>query len=149
MAEYVYSEVQTVQPGQAALLLDSIPCQKGYVLHENGSGIVTARGIVNGPSCGCGCGVRYANYKVGFEADIAVPTGGTAGEISVAIAVNGEAIPLTIATVTPTVVDAYFHVSGQKTIRVAQGCCTDVTIENTSTQAINMQHLNVPVTRTA
>lgn len=143
MAEYVYPEVQNVAPSTGALLQDSIPCNKGYVLHRNGSGIVTLRGIVNNPCA------RFAEYKVGFEADIAVPVDGTAGEISVGFAIDGEIIPATIATVTPTVTGAYFHVSGQKTIRVPVGCCYTVTVENNSTQNIDMQHLNVPVSRTA
>lgn len=147
MAEFVYDEVQTVAPGKAALLNDSIPCRKGYVLHNNGSGIVTLRGIVNGPSCGCA--TRHATYDVSFEADIAVPAGGTAVAISVGIAQSGEIIPVTVATVTPTVAGAFFHVSGRKTIQVSQGCCPTVSIDNNSTQDIQIQHLNVPVVRTA
>lgn len=143
MAEYVYEEVQTVAPNAAALLQDSIPCNRGYIIHRNGSGILTARGIVNNPCA------KFAEYKIGFEADIAVPTTGTVGAISVAIAVDGEVIPVTIATVTPTATGAYFHVSGQKTLRTPTGCCYTVTIENNSDQDILIQHLNVPVTRTA
>lgn len=147
MAEYIYDEVQTVQPNQAALLMDSIPCAKGYVLHNNGSGLITLRGIVNGPSCGCG--IRYAQYKVGFETDISIPNTGSVGEISVGIAGNGEIIPVTIASATPTATEAWWHVSGQKTIKVPQGCCPTITIENNSDQAIEMRHLNVPISRIA
>jgi len=93
MAEYVYDEVQTVAPNQAALLQDSIPCPRGYVIHRNGSGILTTRGIVNNPCA------KSARYKVGFKADIAVPSTGTAGPISLAIAIAGEVVPVTIATV--------------------------------------------------
>ena len=143
MAEYVYDEVQTVAPNQAALLQDSIPCPRGYVIHRNGSGILTTRGIVNNPCA------KSARYRVGFEADIAVPSTGTAGPISLAIAIGGEVVPVTIATVTPTATEAYFHVSGQKVIDVPAGCCFTVTIENNSTQDVLVQHLNVPVDRTA
>lgn len=147
MAEFVYDEVQTIEPGAAALLNDSIPCRKGYILHNDGSGIVTLRGIINGPrTC---CGNRSAYYDVSFDADIAVPTGGTAGAISVAISMQGEVIPVTIATVTPTVAGAFFHVSGRKTIPVDAGCCPTIAIRNNSDQAIQMQHLNVPVVRKA
>ena len=49
MAEYVYNPVQEVETGQNVLLQDSIPCNRGYVIHRNGSGILTLRGIVNNP----------------------------------------------------------------------------------------------------
>lgn len=143
MAEYVYVEQQTVQPNTGALLNDSIPCPKGYVIHRNGSGILTLRGIVNN-AC-----ANSAQYKVGFEADIAIPEGGTIEPISVAFAIDGEVIPATIATVTPTATEAFFHVSGQKTVNVPRGCCYTLTIENNSSQAIIMEHLNVPVERRA
>lgn len=143
MAEYVYPEVQTVSPNQGALLQDSIPCTRGYVIHRNGSGIITLRGIVNNPCA------KYAQYKVGFEADIAIPSTGTVGAISMAFAIDGEVIPATIATVTPTATEAYFHVSGQKTVQVPAGCCYTLIIENNSDQDILVQHLNVPVSRVA
>jgi hypothetical protein len=143
MAEYVYSESQTVSPNTGALLNDSIPCAKGYVIHRTGSGILTLRGIVNNPCA------QFAEYKIGFEADIAVPEDGAAGPISLAFAIDGEVIPVTIATVTPTVAGAFFHVSGQKTVRVPRGCCYTLTVENNSDQAIIVEHLNVPVSRTA
>lgn len=60
MAEYVYVEEQTISPGKAALLQDSLPCTRGYIVHENGSGNITMRGIVNNPCA------KYAKYKVGF-----------------------------------------------------------------------------------
>lgn len=143
MAEYVYDEVQIVPAGGACMLQDSIPCQKGYIVHNNGEANTYVRGIVGNPC------QRFAQYKVGFEADIAVAEGGTPGAISLAIAVNGEVIPVSIATVTPTAAEAYFHVSGQKTLRVPAGCCFTVTIDNNSDQDIQVQHLNVPINRKA
>ena len=49
MAEYVYAEDQAVLANENVLLQDSIPCNRGYVVHRNGSGILTLRGIVNNP----------------------------------------------------------------------------------------------------
>ena len=47
MAEYIYNPIQEVENGQNVLLEDSIPCNKGYVIHRNGAGILTLRGVVN------------------------------------------------------------------------------------------------------
>ena len=66
---------------------DIDPCRRGYVLHREGSGLFTLRGIVNNPSA---CS---AKYKVSFGANIAIAAGGTAGPISLALAIDGEPIP--------------------------------------------------------
>ena len=152
MAEYVYNEVQLVQPGAAALLDTTIGCNKGYVLHRAGSGILTMRGIVNNPCA------RFARYRVSFDGNIAVPEGGTAGEIQLALAIDGEVIPTSIATATPTVVDAYWNVNGFAIIDIPVGCCYTVSVRNASVSAdpattpapaLNVRNLNVEVTRIA
>lgn len=143
MAEYVYNPIQLVEAGQNVLLEDSIPCTRGYVIHRNGSGILTLRGIVNNPCA------RFARYKVAFNGNIAVPTDGTAGEISLAISIDGEPLQTSRARVTPTVVDAYFNVTSVANITVPAGCCLTVSIENTSGVPINVQNANLTVDRTA
>lgn len=143
MAEFVENAVQLVESGQNVLLEDSIPCNKGYVLHRNGSGIITLRGIVNNPCA------KFARYHVAFNGNIAVPTGGTAGEISIAIAIDGEAVQTSRARVTPTVADAYFNVTSVANITVPAGCCLIISIENTSGVDINVQNANLTVDRTA
>ena len=148
MAEFVENAVQLVESGQNVLLEDSIPCNKGYVLHRNGSGIITLRGIVNNPCA------RFARYHVAFNGNIAVPTTGTAGEISLAIAIlaiaiDGEPVQTSRARVTPTVVDAYFNVTSVANITVPAGCCLIISIENTSGVDINVQNANLTVDRTA
>lgn len=56
MAEYFQTaSPQNVAYGQNLLLADSIPCNRGYVVHRNGSGILTLRGITSG----CACFARY------------------------------------------------------------------------------------------
>lgn len=143
MAEYVYNPIQLVEAGQNVLLEDSIPCTRGYVIHRNGSGILTLRGIVNNPCA------RFARYKVAFNGNIAVPTDGTAGEISLAISIDGEPLQTSRARVTPTVVDAYFNVTSVANITVPAGCCLTIAIENTSGVPINVQNANLTVDRTA
>ena len=143
MAEYVYVASQLVEDGQNVLLQDSIPCNKGYVIHRNGSGILTLRGIVNNPCA------SFARYKVAFNGNIAIPTGGTAGEISIALAISGEALQSSKAIVTPTAVDAFFNVTSVANITVPSNCCVTIAIENTSGVDINVQNANLTVDRTA
>ena len=143
MAEFTYNPVQLVQPNQPVILNDSIPCNKGYVIHRNESGLVTLRGIVNNP---CSC---FARYQVEFNGNIAVPEGGTAGPISVSLAIDGEPILTSQAIVTPTAVDNYFNVTSTAIITVPKGCCLNVSVDNTSTEAINVQNANLTVTRIA
>lgn len=151
MAEYTYNPVQEVQPNQAVLLSDSIPCTKGYVYHRNESGIVTLRGIVNCPNA---C---FARYQVTFNGNIAVPTDGTVGPISISLAISGEPILTSRAIVTPAAVDEYFNVTSTAIITVPKGCCFNVSVENTSEgataadapTAINVQNANLVVSRIA
>ena len=108
MPEYTNAAVQTVAVNQNVLFSETpVGCNRGYVTHREGSGLVTLRGITN--QC-------RARYKVAFGGNIAVPTGGTAGPISVALAVNGEALNSAVATVTPAAVEEYFNVFGISTL---------------------------------
>jgi hypothetical protein len=143
MAEYVYPTLQLVGDGQNVLLQDSIPCNKGYVIHRNGSGLITLRGIVNNPCA------SFARYKIAFNGNISIPTGGTAGEISIALAIGGEALQSSKAIVTPTAVDAFFNVTSVANVTVPSNCCVTIAVENTSGVDINVQNANLTVDRTA
>lgn len=152
MAEFIYNEVQLIQPGAAALLNTAISCNRGYVLHRPGSGILTLRGNVNNPCA------KFARYRVAYDGNIAVPEGGTAGEIQLSLAIDGEIVPTSIATATPTAVNAYWNVNGFAIIDVPAGCCYTVSVENASVSAdpattpasaLNLRNLNVEVTRIA
>lgn len=153
MAEYVYNPVQVVQPNQNVLLQSSIPCNKGYVYHREGSGILTLRGIVNN-ACGC-----FARFQVTFNGNISVPTDGTVGvgAIAIALALDGEPIQTSKAIVTPAAVDEYFNVTSTAIITIPRGCCENVSVENVSEgataadppTAINVQNANLTVSRIA
>lgn len=143
MAEFVNNPIQTVEQGQNVLLDASIPCNKGYVLHRPGSGILTLRGIVNN-ACSC-----FARYQVTFNGNIAIPTGGTVEEISIALAVDGEPIQTSRARVTPAAVENYFNVTSTAIITVTRGCCCAIAVENVSGQDINVQNANLTVSRIA
>ena len=155
MAEFTKNEVQTVLANQPVTLNTSIGCGKGYVYHRNGSGIVTLRGITN--NC-------FARYQVTFNGNIAVPSTGTAGPISVALALDGEPILTSRAIVTPAAVaddpptqNNFFNVTSTAIISVPKGCCFNVSVENTSEgatptavpPAILVQNANLTVSRIA
>lgn len=152
MAQFSYIPEQTVQPSANALLDDDIKCNRGYVIHRPGSGILTLRGIVNNPCAG------FARYRVSYVGNIAVPTGGTAGEIQLALAIGGEVDPASIGTATPTVADSFWNVTGFAVIDVPVGCCYTVAVENASVSAtpattpapaLVVRNLNVEVSRQA
>lgn len=156
MAEFTKNEVQTVLPNQVVTLNTSIGCNKGYVYHRNGSGIVTLRGITN--NC-------FARYQVTFNGNIALPSTATVGPISVALALDGEPLLTSRAIVTPSSVAAeepptqnnFFNVTSTAIITVPKGCCFNVSVENTSESAtpadvapqILVQNANLTVTRIA
>jgi len=141
MPEYTNANVQTVAVGQNVLFTETpVGCNRGYVMHREGSGNITLRGITN--QC-------KARYKVSFGANIAVPTGGTAGAISLALALDGEPLNSTVATVTPAAVEEYFNVYNSVFVEVPRGCCTTIAVENISTQAINVANPNLIVERVA
>ena len=75
MAEYTNPDVQLVQPNGNVILDSSIPCNKGYVVHRDNSGILTLRGATSGCN-------RFARYQVTFNGNIAIPTGGTVAAIA-------------------------------------------------------------------
>lgn len=143
MAEYVYNPVQEVEVNQNVLLNDSIPCNKGYVVHRNGAGILTLRGIVNN-SCS-----NFARYQITFNGNIAIPAGGTVEEISIALALDGEALQTSRARVTPAAAENYFNVTSTAIVTVPRGCCYTIAVENTSGQTIEVQNANVVVSRIA
>lgn len=143
-AEFTYNPIQEVLQNQPVILNTTIGCSKGYVIHRNESGLVTLRGIVNNPCS------NFARYQVTFNGNIAVPTGGTVGPISVAIAIDGEPVLTSNAIVTPAAVDQYFNVTSTAIITVPKGCCFNVSVENTSTGgSINVQNANLVVDRIA
>lgn len=150
MAEYIQAQSpQSVAFGQNLLLIDSIPCPRGYVVHRNGSGILTLRGITS--NC-------FARYEVTFNGNIAVPEGGTAAAIAVALAIDGEALQSSRAIVTPAAVEQYFNVTSTAIITVPKGCCYTVALENVNAgvggdivdeQTISVADGNLTVSRIA
>lgn len=147
MAEFTNNPIQLVQPNQVVPLNTTIGCNKGYIYHRNGSGIVTLRGVTN--NC-------FARYQVTFNGNIAIPEGGTVSPIAVALALDGEPILTSRAIITPAAADEYGNVTSTAIITVPKGCCFNVSVENVSetptggvAPAINVQNANLTVSRIA
>lgn len=141
MPEFTANAAQTVAANQNVLLTETpIPCNKGMVCHRDGSGIITLRGITN--QC-------RARYRVSADANIAIAAGGTVGPISVSLAITGEPLSSATAIVTPAAVGDLFNVHVDAIVDVPKGCCLTIALENTSTQAITTQNVNVIVDRVA
>lgn len=132
---------QTVAPASNVLFTETpIPCTRGLVCHRQGSGLITLKG---------NCQQCRALYKVEFMANIALPTGGTAGPISIALAIDGEALASATAIVTPAAVNEYFNVASAAFISAPRGCCVTVTAQNTSGVPILVQNANIIIDRVA
>lgn len=124
MAEYLTRDaVETVALNTPIPFIDSIPCKKGYIYHQSGSGILVLRGVVNNPSC---C---FARYEVEFTGNISIPEGGAVTPVATAIVVSGESREGSRSIFTPTAVDEYGNVTSRATIDVPKGCCFTVSVE--------------------
>lgn len=124
MAEYLTRDtVETVALNQAIPFIDSIPCNKGCVFHQSGTGIFVLRGIVNNPTS------NFARYNVEFTGNISIPTGGAVTPIATAIVVSGEERTGSRSIYTPAAVDDYGNVTSRATVDVPRGCCFTVAVE--------------------
>lgn len=140
MAEFSNSNTVSVATGQNLPLTETSVAGPSCIVHREGAGIVTLRGLTN--QC-------RARFKVSFGSNIAIPTGGTVEAISVALAINGEPLASATAIVTPAAVENYFNVFVAAFIEVPRGCCVTVALENTSTQAVSIANSNLIVERVA
>lgn len=134
MAEFTASNIQTVAAGQNVPLTETAVAGKPCIVHREGAGIVTLRGMTN--QC-------KARFKVSFGANVAIPTGGTVEAITAALAINGEPLTSATATVTPAAAENYFNIYVVAFIEVPRGCCVTVAAENTSTQAVLFANSNL------
>ena len=138
--ELTANALQTVEANQNVLFTDTVVCGSCSILHRDGSGLVTLRGITN--QC-------RARFKVTFGGNIALPTGGTVEAISLAIAINGEPVASTTMIVTPAAVEEFSNVFSAVYLDVPANCCSQISVRNISTQAIDVQNANLIVERVA
>lgn len=138
--EITANALQTVAANQNVLFTDTAVCGSCSILHRNGSGLVTLRGLTN--QC-------RARFRITFGANVEVPTGGTLGPISLAIAVNGEPVNTTTMISTPAALEELNNVFTSIFLDVPAGCCTQVSVENIGTESIAVQNANLIVERVA
>lgn len=148
-AEYLANNVQEVSLNAPVIFTASIPCRKGYVYHEDETGIFILRGIT--AQC-------FATYQVTFNGNIAIPDGGTVTPVAVAITVNGEPRLTSRAIFTPAAAGDYGNVTSTAIIKVPRGCCFSLSVESvpastdptvTPAPVIDVQNANIVVNRIA
>lgn len=127
--EYIANQLQTVALNTPVIFYDSIPCKKGLIYHEDGTGVFQLRGLNRNCGCNCGCNQRTTDYVVEFDGNIAIPEGGTVGPIALAITVGGEPIDSSRAIYTPAAVGEYQAVTARKIVKIPWGCCPSISIE--------------------
>lgn len=149
MAEYLANAVQEVALNAPVIFSASIPCNRGYVYHEDETGVFILRGITN--NC-------FARYQVTFNGNIAIPEDGTVTPIALAITVNGEPRLTSRAIFTPAAVDEYGNVTSTALITVPRGCCFSVSVDAvpattdptvTPAPIIEVQNANLVINRVA
>lgn len=149
-AEYLANAVQSINLNSPAIFTASIPCTKGYVYHEDETGIFILRGIT--------CNQCYATYQVTFNGNIAIPEGGAVSPIAIAITVNGEPRVTSRAIFTPAAAEDYGNVTSTAIIKIPKGCCFTLSVEYipasadpavTPTPVIEMQNANLVINRIA
>ena len=149
MAEYSANALQGVAAGQNVQFTNAPdPCDKGLIIHRDGSGIFTLKGIVPN-SCNC-CNNNtnaVARYMVTYGANVQIPTGGTVEEIALGLAVDGEILQDSIVRVTPAAVEQFQNISRTVSVPIPRGCCENVAIENITTQTINVQEAGIVFSR--
>ena len=149
MAEYLANVEQAVDLNNPILFDASIPCTRGYIFHEDGTGVFTLRGITN--NC-------FARYQVTFNGNLSLPEGGTVTPIAIAITVNGEPRLTSRAIFTPAAVEEYGNVTSTAIITVPKGCCFSLSVRavsgvtdvaDTPAPTINVINSNLVINRIA
>ena len=149
MAEFLANAVQAVSLNQPIIFTASIPCNRGFVYHEDETGNFILRGAT--PNC-------FARYQVTFNGNIAIPTGGAVTPVAVSIAINGESRPTSRAIFVPAAVDVYGNVTSTAIVTVPKGCCFNLSVRYVAadedpatvpTPVIEVQNANLTVNRIA
>ena len=138
--EITANAIQTVNENANVLFTDTVVCGNCSISHRDGSGLVTLRGLTN--QC-------RARYRVSFGGNIAIPTGGTVGPISLAIAIDGEPVATTTMISTPAAVEEYQNVFSAIFLDIPRGCCSQISVKNISDQDIEIQNANLIIERVA
>lgn len=150
MAEYLAVNPQNVALNAPVIFTASIPCTKGCVYHEDETGIF----ILKGKTDNC-----FARYQITYNGNISVPEGGAVTAIGLAISVNGESRPSSLAIFTPQAVDEFGNVTTTALVTVPRGCCFSMSVRYvdattsdpavTPTPTITVANSNLVINRVA
>lgn len=152
--EFLWNDVQEVALNSPVLFRSSIPCNRGFVIHEDETGNFILRGPGNQTNC---CN-QYAHYQVTFNGNIAIPEGGTVVPIAIALTVNGEPRYVSRAIFTPAAVGDFGNVTSTAIIKVPRCCCFSLGVENVPATTdptvvpapiIEVQNANLTIARVA
>lgn len=139
--EITANAVQTVTENGNVVFTNTSVAGSSCIVYRQGSGLVTLRGLTNG---------QYrARFRVTFGGNVAIPTGGTVGPVTVAIGINGEPVQTSEMIVTPAAVNEYFNVYRSMFLDVPRGCCSQVSVENLTGGSILVQNANLTIERVA
>lgn len=147
MAEYSYPLTQTVAVDENILFLNGDRCcKRGYIIHNNTSGVFRLKGICKN------CSPR-AVYKVNFHANVAVAPaadGGVLEPVTLALVQNGEVQQNTVSTVTPVAIGDLWVINFETLIELPCGCCDTIAVKNISeSTSITAQNSNILFERIA
>lgn len=138
--EITANALQAVEANQNVIFTETAVCGSSSIVHREGSGLVTLRGLTN--QC-------RARFRVFFSGNIAIPAAGEVGPISLAIAIDGEPVATTTMTVTPAAVNQFNNVASAIYLDVPCGCCAKIAVKNISTQTVSVQNANFIIERVA
>lgn len=133
MIELTNATVQTVAAGQSVVYTSTAVRGGCAERHREGSSQITL--------------TKPGRYLVGFSGNIAIPSDGTAGEISLALTYDGEIIGGSSMRITPAAVEEYGNVSTQHYVDVYCGCCVNVAVQNTSGVPVLVESPNITAVR--
>lgn len=139
MIELLNTDVVTVPVGQEIAFNETVVKSGCAEYHRNGAAVVRL--------------LNPGRYLVTFSANIAVPTGETVGEVSLAMTADGGILGGSIMRATPAAVEEYFNVSTQHYVDVPK-CCgnvgtADVAIQNSGDIPVLVDNANITVVRVA
>jgi hypothetical protein len=138
--EITANALQTVVANQNVLFTETPVKGSCSIIHREGSGLVTLRGITD--QC-------RARFLVSFGGNVAIPTGGIVAPITLALAINGEAVGPATMISTPAAVAEFNNVYSSVYIDVPRGCNYTVSVVNLSDDDINVQNANLIIERVA
>ena len=139
--EIIANAVQTVEDNQNVLFTDTVIGGSYSIIHRDGSGLVTLRGLTN-TQC-------RARFRVSFGANVALPTGSEIVPISLALTIDGEPVAATTMIYTPVATAEYGNIFSSVFLDVPRSCCSRVSVTNITDVPVDVQNANLIVERVA